>query len=105
MPHVLGRSGRIVAIVFAYPLRSPPAQGRNNKILWVPRRTPGAVAAMWIRAQRMEGAQRVGMPFIRVVPGGPGPSIVNLPQAGCWRLTLAWSGQTDTLDLAYGTGG
>jgi hypothetical protein len=42
---------------------------------------------------------------MRVVPGGPGPSIVNLPQAGCWRLTLAWSGQTDTLDLAYGTGG
>jgi hypothetical protein len=104
VPHVLGRSGRIVAIAFGYPLRSPPSARRSNKILWVPRRTPGAAAAMWIRAQRMEGARRVGVPFIRVVPGGPGPSIVNLPQPGCWRLTLTWSGQSDTLDLAYGAG-
>jgi hypothetical protein len=104
LPHVLGRSGRIVAIAFGYPLRSPPAPGRNNKILWVPRNSLDTRAALWIRAQRMEGAHRIGMPVIRVVAGGPGPSIINLPKAGCWRLTLAWSGRTDTLDLAYGTG-
>jgi hypothetical protein len=105
IPHMLGRSGRIVAIVFGYPLRSPAGPRRNNKILWVSRTTPLAPAALWIRAQQMEGDGPVGTPVERVVQGGPGPSYVNLPQAGCWRLSLAWSGRTDTLDLAYGTGG
>jgi hypothetical protein len=36
-----------------------------------------------------------------VIAGGPGPSIVNLPTPGCWRLTLGWAGQVDTLDLRY----
>ena len=38
LPHVLGRSGEIAALVFGYPLRSPPAKERSNKILWVSRR-------------------------------------------------------------------
>lgn len=104
LPHVLGRNGRIVAIVFGYPLRSPPAPGRNNKILWVPRTLAKAPSALWIRAQRMTGGDAVGAPVRRVVSGGPGPSLVDLPGPGCWRLTLSWSGRTDSLDLAYGSG-
>ena len=38
---------------------------------------------------------------VRTVAGGPGPSIINLPASGCWRLTLRWSGRADSLDLAY----
>jgi hypothetical protein len=38
---------------------------------------------------------------VRVVVGGPGPSGINLPSPGCWRLTLQWSGRTDHLDLEY----
>ena len=42
IPHVLGRSGAIVAILFSYPLSaSPPARHPANKILWVSR-TSGA---------------------------------------------------------------
>lgn len=104
VPHVLGRSGQIVAIVFGYPLRSPAAEGRSNKILWVSRTLPGMPAALWIRAQRMDGARAVGAPVGRIVHGGPGPSLVDLPEAGCWRLRLSWSGRTDSLDLAYGAG-
>jgi hypothetical protein len=100
IPHVLGRSQRIVAILFGYPLRSPPRAGRSNKILWVSRTTPNA-SALRIRAQRMNGSSPVGAPVARKVAGGPGPSIINLPSAGCWRLALRWSGQTDTLDLQY----
>jgi hypothetical protein len=37
----------------------------------------------------------------RTVLGGPGPSIINLPASGCWRLTLRWSGRVDSLDLDY----
>ncbi len=104
LPHVFGRSKQIVAILFGYPLRSPPEEGRNNKILWVSRTIPKAPAALWIRAQRMDSAHPVGAPVRRVLRGGPGPSIVDLPDAGCWRLTLSWSGRRDTLDLAYGSG-
>lgn len=99
MPHELGRSGRIVAIIFGYPLLSPPPRDHSNKILWVARRANGT--ALWIRAQRMAGLDRVGAPVGRVIAGGPGPSIVNLPAPGCWRLTLGWAGQVDTLDLRY----
>jgi hypothetical protein len=43
IPHVLGRSQRIVGILFGYPLLSPPRAGRNNKILWVAHKTPERV--------------------------------------------------------------
>ena len=101
LPHVIGRGGEIAALLFGYPLASPPAARRNNKILWVSRSAPAHPTALWIRAQRMVGARAVGRPVTRLVQGGPGPSIVNLPAAGCWRLRLAWAGRTDTLDLRY----
>jgi hypothetical protein len=98
--HVLGRSGRIVAILFARPLYSPPAANRNNKILWVARATvtkPG----LHIVAQRMEGTRAVGATVSRFLRGGPGPSYVNMPAAGCWRLKLRWDRRSDWLDLVY----
>jgi hypothetical protein len=103
MPQALGRSGNIVAILWADrdPLVSPPLAKRNNKILWVARLPWGGLTNLWIRAQRMVGAQRVGRPVSRVIRGGPGPSIVNLPAPGCWRLALRWSGRSDSVDLRY----
>ena len=101
LPHVIGRSGEIAALVFGYPLRSPPVKDRSNKILWVSRRQVRALSDLRIRAQRMEGRRRVGRPVTRVVVGGPGPSGIDLPAPGCWRLTLRWSGRTDQLDLRY----
>lgn len=101
LPHVVGRSGEIAALVFGYPLRSPPVKDRGNKILWVSRRAVKPLSDLRIRAQRMEGRRRVGRPVTRVVVGGPGPSGINLPAPGCWRLTLRWSGRSDQLDLRY----
>jgi hypothetical protein len=101
LPHVIGRSDEIAALVFGYPLRSPPGKDRANKILWVSRRAVRPLSDLRIRAQRMEGRRRVGRPVIRVVVGGPGPSGIDLPAAGCWRLTLRWSGRSDQLDLRY----
>ncbi len=101
LPHVVGRSGEIAALVFGYPLRSPAVEDRGNKILWVSRRTVRPLSDLRIRAQRMEGRRRVGRPVTRVVVGGPGPSGINLPAPGCWRLTLRWSGRSDQLDLRY----
>jgi hypothetical protein len=101
IPHVLGERAKIIAIVFGYPLLSPPGRTRANKILWVSRVTPQGFSDLRIVARRMQGASAVGSPVRRTVAGGPGPSIVDLPRPGCWRLSLRWSGGADSLDLQY----
>ena len=100
VPHVVGRRGDIAAILFGGTLSAPPAPDVSNKILWVsrPDRTPGA--PLVIDARR-DGTADVAR---REVGGGPGPSTVDLPAPGCWRLTLTWSGHTDTMDLSYAPG-
>jgi hypothetical protein len=98
MPHVLGARGDIVAILFGYPLHHPPLDdGRTNKILWVSRVPVEPADTLRIEAR----LDATGPPVSREVPGGPGPSIVDLPAPGCWRLMLSWSQHTDTMDLAY----
>jgi hypothetical protein len=111
MPHVISRSGEFAAILFGDPLTSPPSPSHNNKILWVagpksgsaparPSASPGPTD-LQISAQRMVGATPIGEPVERRVKGGPSPSIVDLPEAGCWRLSLTWADRTDSLDLEY----
>jgi hypothetical protein len=100
MPYEIGRSGEIAAIIFGDPLTAPPPTNHGNKILWVARH-PTAAARLDISAQRMDGEARVGDPVKQSVVGGPGPSLVDLPAPGCWRFTLRWADQTDTLDLEY----
>jgi hypothetical protein len=101
MPHVLGASRSIAAILWADPLLSPPPRDHNNKILWVSRVATRPGSDLRIVAQQMTGARLVGSTVTRSVTGGPGPSIIDLPSPGCWRLTLRWSGHTDRLDLQY----
>ncbi len=103
--HVFGARGDIVAILFAYPLVHDRGDGANNKILWVARpeagrSEPAPRTPLVITATR----DGTGAPVVREVDGGPGPSIVDLPAAGCWRLRLDWSGRTDTMDLVYRPG-
>ncbi|MFG2071190.1 hypothetical protein [Nonomuraea maritima] len=96
MPYVLGDQGDIAAVVFGDPLLSPPGKDYSNKILWVSRVSQDG-DPLRIEA-RLDGS---GEPVMREVRGGPGPSGVDLPQAGCWHLTLRWSGHVDTLRLRY----
>ncbi len=99
-PHTNGSSGEIVAVLFGYPLTYPPRPDTNNKILWVAKDMTSA-SDLAISAQLMDGAAAVGVPIARTVLGGPGPSVIDLPAVGCWRLTLDWGDQTDSLDLEY----
>jgi len=101
IPHALGRDGRIAAILFG-DLVAPPLKDRGNKILWVARDPVKALSDLRISAQRVEDGHPVGPPVRRVVVGGPGPSGVDMPATGCWRMTLRWSGRTDRLELRYG---
>jgi hypothetical protein len=97
VPHVFGRRGDILGVLFGRTLSSPPAPDRSNKILWVSRVpvTPGG--SLEITAQ-LDGTTET---VTRTVAGGPGPSGVDLPAPGCWHFTLVWSGNTDTMDLTY----
>lgn len=99
MPHVLGEAGNIVAILWTSrdALHSPPLQDRNNKILWVSRIPLVAPDPLVIKARLASSTRTATMS----VPGGPGPSIIDLPAPGCWTLHLSWSGHTDELKLRY----
>ena len=97
---MLGRSGNIVGVLFGAPLTAPPAPDRSNKILWVSQAPVTSGDPLRITA-RLDGATET---VTREVAGGPGPSIIDLPRAGCWHLTLTWSGTTETMDLTYQPG-
>jgi hypothetical protein len=103
MPYVLGARGDIVAVLWARhePLYSPPKPGRGNKILWVSRLPLSTTGNLDITARRLVGGTTVGPVVQRTVAGGPGPSGIDMPQAGCWQFTLRWSGHQDSVDLAY----
>jgi hypothetical protein len=102
MPHTVGRRGQLAALIFGNPLLFPPSKVRSNKILWVAR-PPWSprVRNLRLRAQRMRGARPVGRPVTRIVAGGPGPSIIDLPASGCWRVDASWGSHRDQLDLRY----
>jgi hypothetical protein len=99
MPHVMGEAGNIVAILWATrdALHAPPLHGRDNKILWVSRIPLASPDPLIIRAT-LAGSTRTATVS---VPGGPGPSIIDLPAPGCWTFHLSWSGHTDELQLRY----
>lgn len=97
----VGHDGEIAAVLFGYPYQEPPPADRNNKILWLAKDAPAVPASdatLHITA-RLDGSGRT---VRRSVDGGPGPSTVDLPEAGCWRFTLTWpGGHEDSLDLVY----
>ncbi len=69
----------------------------SNKILWVSRVNEGVLTPLRIRAT-LDGTNQT---VTRQVAGGPGPSIIDLPAAGCWSFNLSWSGHHDHLALRY----
>ena len=86
------------------PLVTPAPPDRANKILWVPKLPVPAGSTLAITARRLIGGAAAGPVQRRTVAGGPGPSIIDMPAAGCWQFTLRWSGHADTVDLPYAAG-
>jgi hypothetical protein len=98
IPYVMGTKGDVLGVLFGYPLTAPaPSAGRSNKILWRSRVPVTPPDTLRIQARLAGTTETVD----REVPGGPGPSIIDLPRPGCWHLTLTWSGHIDALDLRY----
>jgi hypothetical protein len=98
IPMLYSDRGLMLAILFGAPLTAPPPADRNNKILWVAK--VGGDGAFSIDA-RLEGSD---LRVRREVAPAPGPSIVDLPAAGCWRVDLRWGTYTDTISLRYAPG-
>src|SRR6478735_382101 len=71
--HVVGDAGRITAILFREPLRATSdGDEPQNKVLWVSRNPQQPLSDLKIRATRGDDT------LTRTVPGGPGPSTVDL---------------------------
>ncbi|MBP2705391.1 hypothetical protein JOL79_16370 [Microbispora sp. RL4-1S] len=95
--HVLGDNGDILAVLFNYPPTASADPDDTNKILWVSRLPQEPMRPLTITGV-LDGTTTS---VTREIAGGPGPSSVNLPKAGCWRLTLRWSGHTDSMSLEF----
>ncbi|MCU7726313.1 hypothetical protein ODJ79_21500 [Actinoplanes sp. KI2] len=96
-PHVFSKNGDMVGVLFGTPLSAPPAADHSNKILWVSK-PPVSTPSDFSIVANLVGTGETVRP--KVDPA-PGPSIIDLPRPGCWRLTLSWSGHVDTMDLTY----
>ncbi|HEY1485588.1 MAG TPA: hypothetical protein VGF84_05760 [Micromonosporaceae bacterium] len=95
---VTSAGGDMVGVLFGYPMREPRAAGDGkNKVLWVSRipQTTG----LTIEAHLVGSTQDVDLGAVPL-----GPSYVDVPHAGCWRLDLRWSGRVDTVDIRYDQG-
>jgi hypothetical protein len=94
VPHLVGTNQSMVAVPFGWPLRDHQPPGHDNKILWIARSGNGPLHIV-----ATEQATRKTV--TKGLPDAPGPSIVNMPTAGCWRFALSWSDQRDEVLIRY----
>jgi len=101
---LVGRRHRIVGHSFVWPepFTSPPLLDRNSKILWELQR-PGHAAdsadllitASLDRSERLVHRRVEG----HVTPGRARPSIIDVPEPGCWTFSLAWGAERDPVSV------
>ena len=102
LPYVLSVQQTAAGFLFGYPLRAGHPTDRANKVLWVVR-LPRDGSPLDITGQ-LSGASEPSVHVTQSAGSGPGeiyPSIVDVPQPGCWRFDLAWSGHQATVFLTY----
>jgi hypothetical protein len=95
VPWALGSGGNAVAFLFARQLvagSSPRVDGTSNKVAW----EANGNAPNFVVEATPPGATQA------VVTVNGGPSIVDVPTAGCWRFLLSWGAAqtTSTINLA-----
>jgi hypothetical protein len=103
---VLSREGNVVGVLFVTPLiAGERTDGANNKILWI-MKEPRNGSVLHIDAH-LVGDNTAGGSYDLPPNSSPGeiyPSIIDVPEPGCWRLNLSWDGNNATVDLEYDQG-
>ena len=102
VPYAISTGGDVVAILFGYPLRSGHPTSQSNKILWIMHHSRDHQSL--VLAARPLHRTSPTVRIVRPADSGPGeiyPSIVDVPFAGCWHMTLAWNHHRAALDLRY----
>jgi hypothetical protein len=101
VPWALGTQGNTVAYVWGVPLVagvSTTATVNSNKINWESKDYPAGSSSMMVEGRPLGQTQ----PVVPIANGGP--SIVDVPTAGCWTFRLTWNanGQhSSTINLEY----
>ena len=92
----------MIGFLFADPLTAPPGRtAYNNKILWIVR-LPREGSPLILDGSSLSSTNKVHLEQpANSRPGEIYPSIVDVPDPGCWHFTLAWAGHTDNVDLLY----
>jgi hypothetical protein len=94
--------GDVAGFLFGDPLRSGHPNNPTNKILWVVKQ-PRNGRPLYVTGHPLDAASPLTHDT-QPADSSPGeiyPSIIDEPTAGCWQMTLAWNGHTDTVDLPY----
>jgi hypothetical protein len=101
-PYVLAVPQQAAGFIFGYPLRSGHPENPSNKILWVVG-LPRNGSSLEISAHPL-GAATPTLTQIQPADSSPGeiyPSIVDVPQPGCWHFDLTWAGHKASVELVY----
>ena len=102
LPYVLAVPQTAAGFIFGYPLRAGHPVNPSNKILWVVD-SPRSGSLLQITGQ-LSDANEPSVHESVPANSGPGeiyPSIVDVPQPGCWRFDLSWSSQHAAVYLVY----
>jgi hypothetical protein len=103
MHYVMSREGNLVGMLFADPLVAPPrpAPGPNNKVLWISKVSrEGQPLRLTLTPSGGGAAVTVEQPADSS-PGEIYPSIVDVPEAGCWTVSAQWGANRATFELNY----
>jgi hypothetical protein len=99
IPYALASGDTAGAFFFADPIHAGHPENPSNKVLWVVG-SPRNGNSLRIVARRPGSSKVVRMQF--PANSGPGeiyPSGVDLPSAGCWKLSLAWGAHRASIDV------
>jgi hypothetical protein len=100
LPYVIAHPPIAGGYLFVFPLQS--GAHAPNKILWA-MGFPRDGSDLVISAHPLTASKPVITETLRddSSPGEIYPDGLEVPAAGCWQLTLSWSGHHALLDLAY----
>lgn len=103
LPYFITSPPIAAGFLFAYPLKGGRSTNPNNKILWVVG-MPRNGNDLKVDVSQSGTVETVGESLTFPANSGPGaiyPSIVDVPNPGCWHFDLAWGANKAAADLVY----